>query len=237
MSQENHKNLKCILLCGGKGERLRPITDSIPKPLIPIKNKPILSYLIDHISKFGHEDLIVATGYQAEKIESFFSDAYKNLKIKLVNSGEADIIQRLKDCLEVAGDSDFMVFYGDTLSDIDISELIKFHQSHSGKATITVWPLQSQFGILEIDESNMVESFLEKPILDKWINIGYFYFDNSLKKEINKFNEFEEFLKYLIDKNELGAFKHTGLHITVNTQKELAEAENNISILEQVTYE
>mgnify|MGYP001453634689 CR=1 FL=1 len=89
--------------------------------------------------------------------------------------------------------------------------------------------LISQFGIVDIDDNNAVIGFKEKPRLDKWINIGYFYFDNKVSSMLNDASSFSDFLEKLSKKRMLGAFKHEGIHITINTIKELSEAQKNIS--------
>ena len=170
--------IQALLLCGGKGERLMPMTETIPKPLIQIRKKPILHYIIDHILFFGIDEMIVATGYQSKKIERYINENHLNHKIIISNSGDVDIIERIKHAAQFIK-GDFLLIYGDTLSDLNLNDLIRYHKSNKlTKATVTVWPLRSQFGVLELDSSGTVTSFLEKPILDKWINIGYFYFEH-----------------------------------------------------------
>lgn len=223
--------VQAIILCGGKGERLRPLTESIPKPLVKIKKHPILYYVVKHLEKNGIKDIIVCAGYKAEKIHEYFEQFHKNLNIKVIDSGEVDIISRLqglKDHLK----KDFLVLYGDTLSDVDINQLIKFHHGHSAPVTVTVWPLSTQFGILDVAEDGKVLDYKEKPFLDKWINIGYFYFNQQVLEKLKGFNSFESFLGNLVKEKNIHAFKHKGLHITVNSQKELSEAEDNIEKLE-----
>ena len=99
---------KVILLCGGKGERLRPLTSNTPKPLIPLNNKPILSYIFEHLEGYKLNDFIIATGYKAEKIDSFMDSIKPSFSYKTVNLGNADIIQRIKGVSKFL-DSDFMV--------------------------------------------------------------------------------------------------------------------------------
>ena len=91
--------------------------------------------------------------------------------------------------------------------------------------------MRSPFGVMEIGRQGRVESYLEKPILNKWINIGFFYFSSELISKMKSFEKFETFIEYLVNKQELYAFKHTGKHITVNTLQELNEAEQNIESL------
>ena len=188
---------KVIVLCGGKGERLYPLTNNIPKPLLKIKEKPILSHIIDHLSKYDLKDLIITTGYKAEIINEFITSNYADSMIQMVDSGDADIVKRIQE-------SDSLV-------------------------TMAVWPLTSQFGIVEVDETGKVSGFKEKPRLDKWINIGYFYFNKEMAGQIRKYSNFAELLIDVANDGILAAYKHEGIHITVNTIKELAEAERNIN--------
>lgn len=222
-------NMKAILLCGGKGERLRPLTTSLPKPLVPIKGKAILSYVIDHLKSYGLNSFVIASGYKAELIDEFFEKNYSDSDIQIVNSKDADILQRIIDCMEHV-EEDFMVLYGDTLSNVDIDKIINFHKENEAKATVTLWPLRSDFGVMDV-ENNLVSSYVEKPILDKWINIGYFCLKKELLPMMKEYTTFKDFLNALVEKQMLHAWKHKGVHITVNTQKELSEAEKNINLV------
>jgi glucose-1-phosphate cytidylyltransferase len=221
------KNVSAVILCGGKGERLRPLTESVPKPLICIKGRPILSYLLDHVRKAGIGEVVVAAGFQAAKITAFFKDHHRDLAVKIVDSGDVDIIERIKTCSpHIAGD--FILLYGDTLADVDFKRLQEFHYSHGAKATITLYPLRSQFGLVELDRDGYVTRFQEKPILDKWINIGNFYYDPEVLAWMRDFSSYAEFLEYLGSQHKLKGYKHHGIHITVNTLRELEDAEEKI---------
>ena len=225
-------SLDAILLCGGKGIRLRPLTESLPKPLVPINGKPILGHILSYLSSSPIKHYYIAGGYEINKIHEYFSIyPLKKKKVTIVDSGEADIIERIRSCAKLIKSDGFLVLYGDTLSDINIKQLLQFHSKHKGLATVTLWPMRSPFGVMEIGGQGRVESYLEKPILDKWINIGFFYFSSELILKMEGFEKFEVFIEYLINKHELYAFKHTGKHITVNTQQELNEAEQNIESL------
>ena len=114
------KNITVVILCGGEGLRLRPITKEIPKPLVNINNKPILSYIIDYLITSGFNNLIFATGYLSEQIENFIENEKIPSKIKysIINSGNIDIVSRLKICSQ-ALTGDMIVLYGDTITNID----------------------------------------------------------------------------------------------------------------------
>lgn len=217
---------QAIILCGGKGERLRPLTADLPKPLIPIKGRPLLGHIVEHVRKHKVQDLIAAVGYKADRIAEYFEKDL-GLKVRLVDSGDADIVKRLTACAPLITGG-FLVLYGDTLSNVDIDDLIAFHRARPQKATVTVWPLRSPFGLLEVGEDGKVLSFKEKPTLDKWINIGYFYFEKEALSWMAGFEHFEDFLVDLVTKGELNAYRHKGVHITVNTINDLKEAEENI---------
>ena len=96
---------------------------------------------------------------------------------------------------------------------------------------MTLWPLRSQFGIIDINSENIIYSYKEKPLLDHWINIGYFYINHRILSNMKKYDKFELFLLDLIKKRKVSGFKHKGAHITVNTIQELEEAEENINMI------
>ena len=219
---------EAIILCGGKGERLRPITDDIPKPLVKINDKPILHYVIAHLTKYNIKKIHIASGYKSNIIEEYFSVNNYDAEINIYDSGDADIIKRILDIL-VTVQKDVLILYGDTISNVDINELIFIHRKFSKEVTMTVWPLKVSYGVVEIGENETVESFSEKPTLDKWINIGYFYINYSFRDMLFKHNSFESFLLESVNITSINAYKHSGLHITVNTLSELEEAKKNIN--------
>ncbi|SVD39382.1 uncharacterized protein METZ01_LOCUS392236, partial [marine metagenome] len=102
-------------MCGGKGERLYPLTNDIPKPLVEIKNKPILSHIIEHLEKYNMTDLIILTGYKSDKIAFYINQNHYSNNIRIIDSGDVDIIRRIQDSLPFI-DGDFMVLYDDTIS-------------------------------------------------------------------------------------------------------------------------
>jgi len=139
------KNLTVLILCGGKGLRLRPLTKKLPKPLIKIKNKSILENIINYFKKYKVENFIIASGYKHKMINRFIKTKYKNLQIKTLYSGvNADIIVRLKK-LSKYSKKNLLVCYGDTLIDIDLNKYINFYQSSKKKITVASYQLKSSF--------------------------------------------------------------------------------------------
>ncbi len=222
-------NVTALILCGGKGERLRPLTESTPKPLVCINNRPILSYLLDHIKSYEISDVVVATGYLSGKIQEFFKSSFTELNVKIVNSGDADILERINACMPYI-EGDFIVFYGDTLANIDLQALQDFHYEHDKKISMTLWPFKSDFGLVELDSNNEVKNFQEKPTLDKWINIGSFYYQQEAVELLDGHSNYANFLSYASSINQIQGYKHDGIHITVNTLHELEKAKENINM-------
>ena len=218
------KNLTVLILCGGKGLRLRPLTKKLPKPLIKIKNKNILENIINYFKKYKVENFIIASGYKHKMINRFIKTKYKNLQIKTLYSGvNADIIVRLKK-LSKYSKKNLLVCYGDTLIDIDLNKYINFYQSSKQKITVASYQLKSSFGIFDIKNKDQIINFREKPSLNIWFNVGYFIFNENDFHFFNKFDKFKNLLKYLSKKKIMKIYKHFGKHITINTLSELENA-------------
>jgi len=220
-------NLTVLILCGGRGERLRPLTESTPKPLVHINGKAILGYLLEHAQKFKITNFVIAAGYESRKIYDFFEESFTHLNVSIVDSGDVDIIQRIKECKNHIS-NDFILLYGDTLADVSFDDLAQFHSEHNKMASISLLPFKSQFGLVEIDSDDNVTSFREKPTLEHWINIGNFCFDKEIFSLMDGFVNFASFLEFLGTNNLIKGYQHHGIHITVNTIHELENAEKNI---------
>ena len=176
--------MQAIVLCGGKGERLKPLTNSVPKPLVKINKQPIVVHIIKHLLKHGIKDIILTIGEKANQFEKYFYKHNLDCKITMIDSGEVDIIKRIQSAESYVRDK-FLVLYGDTISNVNISDLISYHKNQSNQATMTVFPLETQFGLVDISSDNKVMGFREKPRLDKWINIGYFCYEKSMFRHIS----------------------------------------------------
>jgi len=215
-------------LCGGKGERLRPITNDIPKPLVKINEKPILHYVIKHLEQYNIRKIHIASGYKSEFIEKYIYENQNESEMTICNSGDVDIIKRIQDILETV-ERDVIVLYGDTISDVDIDKLIISHRQSLKNISMTVWPLKIAYGLVEVDKDGAVISFKEKPTLDHWINIGYFYIKNNHKNLIFENDCFVNYLLQSAKNKSINAYKHPGTHITVNTLSELDDAKKKIN--------
>ena len=221
-------SLSVIILCGGEGQRLRPLTEKVPKPLIKIKNKAIIEYIINHFYKYKIKNIIIATGYKHKLLKQFIYKKYKKSKIKVLDTGQkTEIIKRVSKISKQLSDN-VILCYGDTLADIDLNKLIKFYLKNKNKFIVSSYELKSSFGILDMNHKNVVTDFREKPKLGMWFNVGYFVFSNKYLKILKNFNKFKNLLFFLAKNKHMKAFKHTGKHITVNTISELEEAKLQI---------
>lgn len=225
-----NKTLTILILAGGKGERLLPLTKSIPKPLIKINKKEILSYVVDDLIRFKFKKIIILTGYKYQLIEKFIKKKYKKFEnISTFFTGtNSDIATRIKKIFNQTSD-DILICYGDTLANVNLDNLLKLQKQKKNKTLITTIQHKSSFGIIKLKKNKEIISFLEKPKLNLFINIGYILIKKNKLKDIFKFKNFQNFLKYLIKNNKVFSNVHKGKHTTVNTIYELEQAKKNLS--------
>jgi len=230
----NKSKVLIIILCGGKGVRLRPLTKVVPKPLLKIENKPFLFYILNHINQFFKNKkikIVIATGYKKHLFSQYVkknSKKFRNLEINSFNTGvNNDIIKRIIKIKKKFNDfNHYLILYGDTYININIKKYISFAMKNKHSTSVAI-PLNSNFGLYDIMHDKVIE-FKEKPTLDKWINVGYFLFSNNALIAANKFLKFSEFIKNMVKKKQLNIFKHYGSHITYNSLGEYLELKNKI---------
>jgi NDP-sugar pyrophosphorylase family protein len=217
------RELTAVVLCGGRGERLRPLSDNVPKPLLPVNGRPMVDYLVEHLSQSGIREFLLCVGYKAELFEQFvFQRESGPERIRCLNSGDAGITERLCEARAlVPGRA--LVCYADTLADLDIRGLMESHRNSRAEATITVYPYRSQFGIVAFDEAGLASRFEEKPQLPYWINIGFLLLERAALDQLRPNVPFPEFLAGLAAQRKLGVHRHLGRHWTANTETELRE--------------
>ena len=216
-------DVTALILCGGRGERLRPLTDEIPKPLLSVNGRPLLAYLMRHLHDRGIRDFLFCTGYKAEMFEEFaHQSASCAWRIRCQNAGEADIAERLRAAQQLVHGR-ALVCYGDTLADVDLAELRRVHETRRVEATLTVFPYRSPFGIVAADEDNMATGFEEKPQLPYWVNIGFMLCEPTAFARLRPGTDFPTFLEHLARERTLGVHRHLGRHWTANTEQELRD--------------
>lgn len=223
-------DLTAVLLCGGKGERLRPLTQAVPKPMVPLNGRPMLHHLMAHLSASGISRFVVCVGYKAEVIEAFVAEeAEPDWRAVCIDSGDASMTDRILDAAAHVSGA-MLVCYGDVLANVDIGRLAESHESRSALATVTVHPLDSPFGIVEFDSSRQISRFVEKPRLPYWTNIGFMLFEPEALSHLERGTDIPEFLSKLAEMGVLYAYEHLGNHLTVNTEKDHALAEDSIKL-------
>jgi glucose-1-phosphate cytidylyltransferase len=223
-------DITVVALCGGKGERLRPFTDKLPKPLVELNDRPLLEHLLGLLAAAGLRRFVLCTGYKGAAIEDFVK-AHPNPawgEVTCVDSGEdASMTDRVLSARPlVKGRA--LICYGDTIANVDIAGLVRTHVASGVLATVTVYPLRSSFGVVSFDEQARVTRFDEKPELPYWINIGFVMCEPAALDRLEPGKDLVSYLRSLCPDGSLGAYRHTGKHLTVNTEKERAEAEREI---------
>jgi glucose-1-phosphate cytidylyltransferase len=219
--------MQAVILCGGKGTRMREETEFKPKPLVDIGGKPILCHIMDSYSRHRHNDFILCLGYLGEMIDSHFrspSHETKDFNITTIYTGEENMTgSRVKQVGSYIEGDTFMVTYGDGVSDIDISKLVEFHKSHGKLATVSAHRPTSRYGVLEIKDDNSVSHFAEKPQLEDYVSMGFFVFQkevlNYIDDDPNR-NLEREPLQKLAEEGQLMAYKHEGLFHPMDTYRD-----------------
>jgi len=214
--------MKCVILAGGKGTRISEYTKLIPKPMIKIGSKPILEHIIKYYMKYGFKDFIIAGGYKYSIIKNYFKKRKNLANIKVINTGISSLTGKRLVELKNELTETFMLTYGDGLSDVNLSKLLKFHKKNKKKITVTAVHPPARFGELEIN-NNLVKTFEEKPQLQKgWINGGFFVVEPQFLKFIGNKNvmlERSPLTKAVKTKN-LAAYKHSGFWFCMDTLRD-----------------
>lgn len=181
--------MKAIILAGGFGKRLKPITDYVPKPLVPIKNIPIIEWQIKYLKKFNVTEIIICTGYKTKMIESYLNT--KNLGIKIKFSIE-DLPLGTGGAIKKAGklikDKSFFVMNGDIITNINLKKLVEKQNS------IASIELRTNFGILETKLDKITKFREKKQVMDLWMNAGIYYIQKEILKDLPNKGDIEKTL-------------------------------------------
>ena len=214
--------MKTVILCGGYGTRLSQETRIKPKPMVKIGNIPILQHIMNIYSKHGFDNFILALGYKGYFIKKYFKN--KNNNLKLVDTGINTLtggrLLRLKKFFKEG--ENFMLTYGDGLSNQNLKKLLKFHLKHKKIATMTVVRTPVRFGEVKL-KGNLVSSFKEKPQSSTaWINGGFFVFNYKIFDFIknDKIMLEREPMEKLQKIKELYGYKHTGFWQCMDTLRD-----------------
>jgi glucose-1-phosphate cytidylyltransferase len=235
---------KVVLLAGGVGSRLSEETETKPKPMVEIGQRPILWHIMKHYSVYGFNDFVVCLGYKGEHIKRYFSESLAlssdmtidfrsgvvetheahrdDWRVTLVDTGQhTETGGRLLQVRDFIGDEPFLLTYGDGVADVDLPNLIKFHESHGRLATVTAVHPAARFGRLEMN-GDLVTRFDEKPrMMEGWINGGFFVLEPGIFDYIPGDVDWAKApLEALADAGELAAFRHEGFWQCMDTLRD-----------------
>ena len=238
--------MKVVILCGGLGSRLAEETDSRPKPMVEVGDRPFLIHIMELFARQGYENFTLALGYKGRQIKEYFlnfnaekSDlsidfsagktVYQDAgackwRVDLIDTGlQTHTGGRIKRLKKYLNSEPFIVTYGDGIADIDIGNLLQFHRKHGKLATVTAVRPPARFGELEIRESGIVSAVEEKPQAKQgWINGGFFVFEPEVLELIQGDSTVLERapLEDLAKKEQLVAYRHHGFWQCMDTLRD-----------------
>jgi len=248
--------MKAVILAGGLGTRISEYTHSIPKPMIEIGGKPILWHIMKYYSIFGFNDFIICAGYKQYVLKEFFSNYYLHTsditfdflsgkkievhqnksepwKVTVVDTGLKTMTGgRLKRIRSYIGEEDFLLTYGDGLSNVDLNNLVDFHKQKKAILTLTAIQPEGRFGLIDINTQGQIFQFKEKKKEDfGWINGGFMVASTKLFDFIEGDSTVleREPLETLARINKLSAFKHIGFWQCMDSMKDKDHLERLIS--------
>lgn len=238
--------MKAVILAGGLGTRISEETHLKPKPMIEVGGKPILWHILKIYSAYGINDFLICVGYKGYVIKEYFANYFLHMsdvtfdirnnkmevhqkhaepwKVTIVDTGEETMTGgRLKRVRDYLGDESFCFTYGDGVCDVNIKELVSFHEAHGKEATVTAVQPPGRYGALSIGADGLVQEFQEKPIGDKsWINGGFFVLQPKVLDRIAGDETFweREPMEELALESQLAAFEHPGFWRPMDTLRD-----------------
>jgi mannose-1-phosphate guanylyltransferase/phosphomannomutase len=180
--------VKAVIMAGGEGTRLRPLTSNQPKPMMPIANRPMMEHIVELLKEHGFEDIVVTVAFLANTIRNYFGDG-SEFGVRMVYATEESPLGTagsVRNAMEELKDERFLVISGDVLTDIDLSAIVKFHEEKGSMATIGLKAMENplEFGIVITNEDGSIERFLEKPtwgqVFSDTINTGVYVLEPEI---------------------------------------------------------
>jgi len=227
---------RALLLAGGLGTRLRPLTETTPKCLIPVGGRPILDYWIDALDAAGIGEALLNTHHHAEQVRDYIAGVNARGGVQLVEAYEPEL---LGSAGTVAANRDWaedvtVAIYADNLSDIDLAALVAFHRTHSDPMTMALFrtPYPEKCGIATLARDGRITDFIEKPAnpASNLANAGIYVLDADAWREIADMDAFDfgfDVIPAFVGR--MRGFAHTGYHRDIGTYESLAQAESDIA--------
>jgi NDP-sugar pyrophosphorylase family protein len=222
--------VEAIILAGGKAERLGDAARGRPKALVEVAGKPLVAYQVEQLARAAVDRVLISC---AEGQEDAFQEALGDIGPQIVPVGEPEPLGRgggIRFAAEQRREEgNVFALNGDELVDVDLLRLLEQHCNAEVAATITVVPLRSPFGVVELDE-DIVSGFREAPQLDHWVSCGiYVLGDEALSRFPERGDHETSTFPELAGEGRLGAYRHEGIWLTVNTPKDLRLAEEHLA--------
>ena len=224
--------MKAVLLAGGRGVRLRPLTYTIPKPLLPIGEKPILEEIIERLKTAGIREFIIAVGYRAELIETYFRDGeHLGVRIEYVREtqplGTAGPLALVRAQCTLP-DEPLLMMNGDILTDLDMRELLAFHRTGGYAMTVATreYQLQHPYGVIDVDGAR-ITGIREKPTVTDVVSAGIYVIEPSALDVVpeGRFFDIPDMVNALVSANRpVGAFNFTDEWIAIDRIEQLEDA-------------
>lgn len=198
--------MQAVIMAGGYGTRLRPLTNEVPKPMVPIINKPIIELIVEHLKRYNFDDIIITLGYKPQEIIDYLGDG-KRFGVKIRYSVESEPLGTAGGVKSVFNmlDKTFLVISGDAFTNINLKSLVDFHTKHEKAITLAVKYMDdiSGFGVVKFDEYGNVQKFLEKPkhSLEKYVNTGIYMLEKKIMQNIpkGKYDFAKDFFPFVLD--------------------------------------
>ena len=229
---------KAIILCGGKGTRLRPYTYILPKPMLTLGRKPILEFVVRNLKRSGIKDFIFTVGYLKESIKEYFGDGRK-FGVKITYLDEEDEMNTAGSILPARGliKDTFVVMMGDLLTVLDIKKMMAFHRKKGNIVTIGLkrQGLPLEYGIAKVKDDAIVE-FNEKPILEHFVNSGIYVFEPEIFNYIGKNDDFARnvFPKLLKKRKKITGYTFDDYWVDIGRIRDYERLDMIVSIADMV---
>ena len=222
-----------MILVGGRGERLRPMTDGLPKAMVPLNDRPLVEYQVRWMQSQGVTDVVFLTGYLGEKIKEYFGDG-SSFGIRAHYSEEDSPLGRggaIRKGLSMVpqDETPILVTNGDNVTDLDLNRLFERHASSRAMATLMLTRYLSQFGVVDVGDDDLIRGFVEKGVLPIWINAGVYLFDRAIESMLPEIGDHEtSTFPDLAEQRNLAALRSDALWLSVDNPKDLREVSERL---------